>query len=144
MTPVPGPRSGPRDGPAFPAPPSPAPGCLRAASALVGAQGVLLVGLAGFYGVRIVSGAPSDVVAATLSAAMALVAGVCLILVANGLRRARGWARTPALVTQMLVLTLAWPALQAGSWVIGVGLAAWAVAIAVLLFLPASNAALHS
>lgn len=110
---------------------------------LVGAQGVLLVGFAAFYGVRIAAGAPSDAVAATLSAAMALLAGVCLVLVANGLRRVRGWARTPALVTQMLVMTLAWPALQAGAWAIGVGLAAWAVAIAVLMFLPASTAALR-
>jgi hypothetical protein len=57
-------------------------------------------------------GEASSVRDAELVAAMALLAGGALLFVARGLMRARRWARTPAVLTQVFALVVAWEPLQ--------------------------------
>ena len=73
---------------------------------------------------------------------LAAVSAVGLWLVARGLFRGRRWARSPALVTNLLVLPVAVGLVQGGRWYVGGPLLCWALAVLVLLFAPATSAAL--
>lgn len=100
------------------------PTAVRRAAVLVGAQGALLAVLGLGYGVAGVVGQPFDRTATLLEAAFTVVAGVLVLLVARGLHRGAGWARSPAVVLQLLSLP------------VGVGLAqgrVWYAAVPVLL-----------
>lgn len=75
-----------------------------AAVALVGLQGALLavVGLA--FIVAGIFGSPADVLDAVLVGSISLLGGVGLLLVARGLAGCRAWARSPALVWDMIMI----------------------------------------
>lgn len=103
---------------------------------LVAAQGFLLVAIAGFYVVEMVVATASTLLGAALSALLSLLAGAALLAVARGLHRGRRWARSPALLTQLLLVPVAVELLQGPGWYVGGPLLVWAVAVAVLLFLP--------
>jgi hypothetical protein len=122
--------------PSSPAGVAPGGGLLRTTVALVAAQGFLLVAIAGFYVVEMVVATASTLLGAALSALLALLAGVALLAVARGLHRGRRWARSPALLTQLLLVPVAVELLAGPGWYVGGPLLAWALAVAVLLFLP--------
>ncbi|MDP9397563.1 MAG: hypothetical protein M3P96_06935 [Actinomycetota bacterium] len=116
---------------------------LPAAALLVALQGAGLLGIAAYYLVGVAVGRASEQRGALVSAALALLAGLALLLVARGLGRARRWARAPALLAQLLVLPVAATPLQGEQVVLGAALLAWALAALVLLLLPAVGAALQ-
>ena len=101
-----------RDGgnPGSPATPGRAPTSVRAVAALVAVEGLLLL----LGGVVEVAGAalgdPTDPAGTIVLGILALAAGVALGLVARGLLRGRRWARSPALLTQLIVVPVAWEA----------------------------------
>jgi hypothetical protein len=75
---------------------------VRIAGALVGLQGLLGLGFAVGLAVRAFAAArPGDVVG---EAAYFLIIGAALVAVGVGLVGGRRWARTPAIVTQLLLL----------------------------------------
>jgi O-antigen/teichoic acid export membrane protein len=115
---------------------------LRLCAALVGLQALGLAGIAVFYLVELAVATSDDRVRALVTAGLALAAAVGLALVARGLLRRRRWARSPALVTNLLVLPVAVGLLQGGRWYAGVPLLVWALAVLGLLFAPATAAAL--
>ena len=122
--------------------PAPTPTPNRAAAVvvliiLVAAQGLGLVGLAVFFAVELWVATESSALRAVMAALLTLFGGVGLLLVARGLARARRWARAPALVTQLLVLPVAWGLIQGDRGYVGVPLITWALAVLVLLFTPA-------
>lgn len=104
----------------------PPPGTVRVAAILVALQGLGLVVLAGM---TLVSGISHDARGAQLGAQVAyfVVLGAALVFVASGLLRGRRWARTPALVAEVVVVAvgmwMAFPSerLGQGIAVIGVG-----------------------
>jgi hypothetical protein len=110
---------------------------------LVALQAVGLVGIAVFYVVEMVVATASDQGRAAVAALLALVCGLGLALVARGLARARRWARSPALVTELLVAPVALGLVQGGRWYVGLPLLVWAAAVLVLLFTPAVAASLE-
>jgi hypothetical protein len=110
---------------------------------LVLAQGGLLVGIAVFYAVELVVATATDVTRALVSAGLTLLAGVGLLLVGRGLLRARRWARSPALVTNLILVPVAVGLLQGGRWSLGVPLIAAAATVVVLLFSSSVNATLE-
>ncbi|MGH3437590.1 MAG: hypothetical protein ACRDRN_14095 [Sciscionella sp.] len=66
--------------------------------------------------------------------------GVGVLAVGAGLIRGRRWARTPALVVQLLLLGAAWYAIDgAARWEIGAPVAVVCVAVLVLLFVAPSR-----
>lgn len=111
----------------------PGPLALRAATALVGCQGLVLLAAAGVLVVETLTGRSTDATGARLTAVLALFGGVGLILVARALARRRRWARAPALVTQLLLLPIGVSVVQAGQAPIGVPLLLVAGGLVLLL-----------
>lgn len=116
---------------------------LRACTGLVALQAVGLAGLAVFYLVELVVATSDDRVRALVTAVLAVAAAAGLGLVARGLARRRRWSRAPALVTNLLVLPVAFDLTRGDRAYVGVPLALWALAVLVLLVLPATDAALE-
>jgi len=110
---------------------------------LVLAQGGLLVGIAVFYAVELAVATAADVTRALVSAGLTLLAGAALLQVGRGLLRARRWARSPALVTNLILVPVAVGLLQGGRWYLGVPLIAAAATVVVLLFSSSVNASLE-
>ena len=113
------------------------PSALVVLVALVAGQGIGLVGLAAFFLVELVVASPTSAARAVVAALLTLLAGLGLLAVARGLRRARRWARAPALVTQLLALPVAVGLVQGERWYVGVPLILWALGVLALLFTPA-------
>lgn len=109
---------------------------LAVAAALVAVQGVALVGVAGFLGVESAVADPVEPAGAWLSAALALLVGTGLLLVARGLAGGRRWARAPALVAELLCLPVSVSLVQAGQAPVGVPVLAVNVTVVILLFSP--------
>jgi len=116
---------------------------LRLCAALVGLQALGLAGVAAFYLVELVVATEDDVVRALVTIGLALAAAAGLALVARGLLGGRRWARSPALVTNLLLVPVAIGLLQGGVWYAGAPLLLWALAVLGLLFAPATAAALE-
>jgi hypothetical protein len=123
--------------------PVPSPSALQVVAGLVLAQGGLLVGIAVFYAVELVVATATDVTRALVSAGLTLLAGVGLLLVGRGLLRARRWARSPALVTNLILVPVAIGLLQSGRWYLGIPLVAAAATVVVGLFSSSVNATLE-
>lgn len=111
-------------------------------AALVGLEALGLAAVAVFYLVELAVADTGDVVRALVTVLLALAAAAGLALVARGLLRGRRWARSPALVTNLLVLPVAVGLFQGGRWYVGAPLLLLALAVLVLLFLPTTTAAL--
>ena len=110
---------------------------------LVLAQGGLLVGIAVVAAVELAVATAADVTRALVSAGLTLRAGAGLLQVGRGLLRARRWARSPALVTNLILVPVAVGLLQGGRWYLGVPLIAAAATVVVLLFSSSVNASLE-
>ena len=119
------------------------PSALQLVAGLMAAQGGLLVGIAVFYVVELAIATATDVTRALVSAGLALLAGVGLLLVGRGLFRSRRWARSPALVTNLILLPVAVGLLQGGRLYLGVPLLAAAAGVVGLLFSSSVNATLE-
>jgi hypothetical protein len=126
-----------------PPPPAAPSSALLAVSALVALQGLGLVVVAVFYVVETLVATATDTGRALVSGLLALVAGVGLLLVGRGLSRGGRWARSPALVINLIAVPVAIGLFQGGRWYVGGPLLVWAVAVVVLLFSSSVNAALE-
>lgn len=89
---------------------------------VVALHAVVLVGFGLYLVVAGVAGSPSDRTGAVGAGALSLLGGAGLVLVARGLLRRRRWARSPALVAEVIVLPVAWGLVQGGRGEIGVPL----------------------
>lgn len=87
------------------------------AAAVVGLQGLVVVAFAVYYLVELTRG--FSVFNVLVSAALFLLSGAGLLLVARGLLDGRGWARSPALTWELVCLPVAWGLLQSGRWYLG-------------------------
>jgi hypothetical protein len=90
------------------------------AAALVALEGLALTVLGVVYGVAGVVGEPFDRTAALLEAGLAVLVGALVLLVARGLAEVRGWARSPAVVVQLLALPVGVGLVQGAVWVAAV------------------------
>lgn len=115
-----------------PAPAGP-PAQVRAAGVLVGLQGVAGVGFAVALGARAAS-TESRVVDVLGEAGYFLLIGAALVAVGLGLLTGRRWARTPAIVTQLLLLPVVY-SLLGPSRQLAIGLAAGVVVFAAFMLL---------
>ena len=126
-----------------PAVPRPEPVTLLAATALVALEALGLLAAAVFFVVELGVADADDRVRATTAAALTLLGAVGLGLVARGLYRRRRWARAPALVSNLLVLPVAFDLTRGGRWYVGVPLLVLAVVVVVLLFVRPTDEALE-
>ena len=74
------------------------------AALLVAVEGAALIVLGTGYAVAGVVGDPFDRTATLLEGGFAALAGLLVLLVARGLLLVQGWARSPAVVLQLLAL----------------------------------------
>jgi hypothetical protein len=100
---------------------------------------LVLIGLA--YGTAGLIADPFDRTATLLEAGFALIAGALLLLVARGLTRTAGWARSPAVVAQLLALPVGVGLVQGRVWWAAVPVLALAVGVLYALFTPQARAA---
>ncbi|HEY4007548.1 MAG TPA: hypothetical protein VGM60_20535 [Pseudonocardia sp.] len=114
--------------PTPPSPPAP-PSTVRAAGTLVCVQGLAAIGFATFLVVVVGAGALGLNVVLAEAAFYALV-GAAVVALGVGLLRGRLWARTPAVVVQILLLAVAYSLVASGAALLGV-----AVGVAVLVVL---------
>lgn len=115
-----------------------APRPVRVAGLLVGLQGLTAVAVCVALLVTAVRG--SLLLSLTLATAVTFaVIGATLIAVGLNLNRGRHGARSPAVVTQLLLLGVAWYALGPSNQpVYGIGGALFCITVLVLLFSPAA------
>jgi hypothetical protein len=93
---------------------------LRVLVSVLALEGVLLAGLGVADAVATLLDDEADRAPALTAAAFAVVLGAAvLLLLARGVERPRGWARTPAVVLNVLPLPVARGAFQAGAWWVG-------------------------
>ena len=112
---------------------------VRRAAVLVAVEGVGLVGVGVAYAVAGLLGEPEDRVGAELLGVIAVVVGLLLLLVARALDRRRSWARSPAVVVQLLALPVGYRLAQGKVWLAAVVVLGLAVAVLVQLFTPAAR-----
>ena len=111
------------------------------AALLVGAEGAALVVLGTGYAVAGVVGDPFDRTATLLEGGFAALAGVLLLVVARGLLGVRGWARSPAVVLQLLALPVGLGLVQGGVLVAAVPVLGLAVGVLYQLATPEARLA---
>ena len=112
---------------------------LRAAAALVALETLGLLAAALFYLVELVVATTTDVTRALVTAGLTLLTALGVGFVARGLWRRGRWARSPALVLNLILLPVGYGLLQGRVWGVGVPLLVLALGVLVLLFLPATS-----
>jgi hypothetical protein len=118
------------------------PATVRLAALVAAVEGAGLAGLGLFYAVKTAVDRPDSYARALLGAAMAVAGGAVLLLLARGLGRVRGWARSPVLVLQLLALPVGYSlAFQAALPAYGGPILVLAAAELYLLFTPDARAA---
>ena len=90
------------------------PVAVRRTSALLAVEGVALAVTAVGFGAL---GDRDDAALAASIAGAAVVGAVLLLLLARAVRRDRGWARTPAVVLQIIALLVATDLAKGRTWV---------------------------
>ena len=118
------------------------PTTLLASAALVALEALGLVLAAAVVALELLVSSAADPLGAAVLAGLALVAGIGLALVARGLARRGRWSRAPAMVTNLILLPVGYGLVQSGRWYAGLPIMALGLAVLVLLFHPATNAAL--
>jgi hypothetical protein len=119
------------------------PRTLRAAAALVGLETLGLFAATVFFAVEIVVADADDRTRAVTATVLTLLGAIGLALVTRGLVLRRRWARAPGLVTNLLVLPVAYDLVRGGRWYVGVPLLGLALTVLVLLFVRATDEALQ-
>jgi hypothetical protein len=94
--------------------------------------------------VKAVSGDASSAQGAALLIALTLVWAGGLVLAARGLWQRRRWARSPAVVSELLLVAIGVPLVQGGVGWVGVPLVVGSAVAVVALLTPAVTAALTS
>ena len=111
------------------------------AALLVACEGVALVVLGVGYGIAGVVGEPFDRTATLLEAGFAVGAGLLVLLVARGLHRVDGWARSPAVVLQLLAVPVGVGLVQGQVWYAAVPVLALAGGVLYALATPEARLA---
>jgi hypothetical protein len=111
------------------------------AAFVVGLEGAALAVLGLGYGIAGIVGEPFDRTATLLEAGFTVLAGVLVLLVARGLHRVAGWARSPAVVLQLLALPVGVGLVQGRVWYAAVPVLLLAGAVLYLLATPEARLA---
>lgn len=104
----------------------------RTAAVLMAAQGLVLVGLGVVLGLDLARGDVGDATQAWTEIALLVVFAAGAFALAAGLLSGRGWARTPSLVWNLMLLPVAFSMLGAGQ--IPLGSAVLLLALVTIVF----------
>ena len=114
---------------------------LRRAALLVAVEGAALTLVAVAYALSPVLAQPEDRLATVLEGVLALLAGLAVLAVARGLAVPRGWAFSPAIVTQLFLVVVAWGLLQGRVYLVALPLLVLAGGVLYLLSRPEAREA---
>ena len=89
------------------------------AAAILAVQALALVAFSVFYLVELIGGGSDSPARVLTSVVLILLFAAGLVLLARGILRAAPWARTPAVLWQVLLVPIAWGLFQSGRAVIG-------------------------
>jgi len=112
---------------------------VTAAAALTGIVAALLFGYGVYLVVAGLSGQPVLRGRAEVAGVLFAVFGLGVGWVVRGLLRTEPWARTPALLTHLLLVGTCYWTFQGGYYALGAPLGLFGLAGVVLLFVPASH-----
>ncbi len=115
------------------------PGTVTAAAALTGVVAALLFGYGVYLMIAGLSGQPVLRGRAEVAGVLFAVFGLGIGWVVRGLLRIEAWARTPALLTHLLLVGTCYWTFQGGYYGLGAALGLFGLAGTVLLFVPASH-----
>jgi hypothetical protein len=118
------------------------PSTLRWAIWVLVAEGVGLLGVAVFLVVDAVTGPAQSPVSATALIAFTLVMAGVLVGCGRALAHRAAWARSPAIVIQLLLVPIGWSMISVGLVAPGIGLIVIGLGGAATLLAPATRAAL--
>lgn len=119
--------------------PGAAPGAVRAAGLLVTVQGVAALSVAAVLVVRGLAGADQHVVNGVGTAVWFVLVGAVVLAAGRALILGKRWGRGLAVITQLLLLPVAWYlAVDSNRPAFGVPAGAVALAVLALLFTPAA------
>lgn len=113
---------------------------VRRASLLVAVEGAALVLVGVAYALSGIVGEPEDRLATVLAGLFALAVGLVLVPVGRALGCARGWALSPAVLTQLFALVVGSGLVQGGVYAVAVPLLLVAGAVLYQLLRPESRA----
>ena len=105
----------------------------RRGAVLLAVEAVALLVVGAALAVATAAGSPDNRGLSYAVAGFAVGGGVVLLLLARAVDRGRGWARSPAVVLQLLALPVGVGFLQGGHWAAGVPTLLVAVATLVLV-----------
>lgn len=105
-------------------------------------EGVTALGFGLYIGIEALVGKPHDMASALAVAALLLGAGAAMLAVARGLLRRMSWARSPAVLTQLFAIFIAYNLYQSKQTIFAAVLAACAVVALIMLFVPGTTRAL--
>ena len=108
---------------------------VRRLALLLALEGLALVVLGAWYAVASLSDR-SERAPAELEAGAAVVTGLVLLLLARGVDRGKGWARSPAVVLNVFPLPIALTLFSAGLWYVALVLVALAGSVLYLFATP--------
>jgi hypothetical protein len=111
-------------------------------TAVEAVEGAAGLGFGFFVAWETIVGKPVDLASAIGVAVLAFLGGLGMLAVARGLLRAQRWSRSPAVVTQLFALFLAWDLVQSERPGYGVPLAVAAIVALVALLSGPTTAAL--
>jgi hypothetical protein len=96
------------------------PSAVRRGAALLAVEAVALVVVGIVDAVATVTGEPTKRGLSFAMAGLAVAAGILLLLLARAVARRQGWARSPAVVLQLLAVPVGIGLLQGGVWAAGI------------------------
>ncbi|MHB1738649.1 MAG: hypothetical protein ACYCXA_04050 [Actinomycetes bacterium] len=114
------------------------------AAAATGLDGVVVVAFGVFFGVELVVARATNPTAAVFGTGLLLVTGTALLVVARGLMRLRTWARTPASMTHLLALPVAYGLLEGHRVDLGIPLLVGSLVGLVAVFAPSTTQAIFA
>jgi uncharacterized membrane protein len=105
-------------------------------------EGVTALGFGLYIAIEALVGKPHDMAGAVAVAVLLIGAGAAMLAVARGLLRRMSWARSPAVLTQLFAIFIAYNLYQSKQTIFAVALAGCAAVALIMLFAPGTTRAL--
>lgn len=118
------------------------PATLTAAAGIEALEGLVVLGAGIFVGVETVVGHPAGIISALALTVFAILVGAGMLAIGRGLFQVKRWGRTPALLTQVFGLILAYYLIHDRQYAFGIPVALACLAGLGTLFSPPTTRAL--
>ena len=115
---------------------------LISGAAIEALEGLTALGFGLYVAIEALVGKPHDMVSALAVAGLLIAAGAAMLAVGRGLLRRMSWARSPAVLTQLFAIFIAYNLYQSKQTLFAVLMAGFAAVALLALFAPGTTRAL--